>query len=148
MLVRILAALMLGLLASTAAQAQTSEEYAVMGARAWHAFECSTLTDKTKSPDERQRLFNLGYEQGKAFIEAWQSDKVKWGDVSRYVPIAVLDKLDPWANPQLPTTDFRLGAIWEAVAREMVDLSKKSGDDPETFAMLEYNNRSCNLLLH
>jgi hypothetical protein len=146
MLARILAALILGPLASTAAHAQTSEEYAVMGGRAWHAFQCSTLVDKTERPDERQRLFNLGYKQGKAFIEAWQSGKVEWKDVSRHVPIDVLDTLDPWVNPRLPTTDFRLGAVWAGVWRDTVALIEKSGD-PELSAKLEYDRRGCGLLL-
>jgi hypothetical protein len=144
MLARIVAALISGLLASTAAQAQMSEEYAVMGKKAWVAFECSTLVDKTKNADERQRLFNLGYTQGKAFVEAWQRGRVEREDVAVHVPVGLLDKLEPWVNPQLPTVDFRLGAIWESAARNVLERIRES-DAPELFAS-EYHRRNCSLL--
>jgi hypothetical protein len=133
------------LLASTEALSQTSEDYALMGKTAWSAFQCSTLVDKREKAVERQRLFNLGYERGKAFIEAWQAGKIEGEHVSRHVPIDVLEKLKPWVNPELPTVDFRLGAIWESAARSVLELIEQS-DAPALLAMAEYNQRNCSLL--
>ena len=141
MIARMVAVLLLVIIRSTMGLAQTSEEYAVMGRRAWQALECSTLVDKAERADERQRLFDLGYQPGKGFIEAWDSGKVEWDDASRHVPIDVLDKLEPWVNPRLPTVDFRLGAIWESAARGVLDRLQKS-EAPELFAMSEYNRRN------
>lgn len=144
MLTRALAALML--LASTETLSQTSEDYALMGATAYAAFQCSTLVDKKEKADERQRLFNFGYEQGKAFIEAYQSGKVAGEHLSRHVPVVVLDKLEPWVNPKLPTVEFRLGAIWETATRYVLNLIESSAD-PELYAMSEFYKRNCGSLL-
>lgn len=143
MLVRVLAMLML--LAGAEASLQTSEDYAVMGATAWAAFQCSTLVDKTERVEERQELFDLGYVNGKAFIEAWQSGKIEAEHVYRRVPFSVLDRLEPLASPQLPTADFALGAIWEAAARSVLDLIEESAA-PIIFAKSEYSQRNCSSL--
>jgi hypothetical protein len=71
----------------TAVHAQQSKDYAVMGRVAWSAFECSSLAAQMKDQKEQERLFLLGYEQGKAFIEAAQTKKVERKDISEEVPI-------------------------------------------------------------
>ena len=144
MLARVLTTLML--LVSVAAFSQTSQDYALMGANAWAAFQCSTLVDKTERPDERQALFDFGYQQGKMFLQAMGNGGVDGADVSRHVPIAVLDKLQPFVSPELPTADFRLGAIWESATRSILD-SIESSASPILFAASEFNKRKCSSLL-
>jgi hypothetical protein len=66
--------------------AQTSKEYAVMGEKAYKAFRCSALAslagDKfAGNKDEQHRLFQLGYEEGKTFIEALRNGKIEGEDV-------------------------------------------------------------------
>src|SRR4051794_25755725 len=61
----------------TRTSAQTSQEYAAKGPRLWAAFECASLAVVTGNAAQNQRLFKLGYEQGKIFLNALQSGKVK-----------------------------------------------------------------------
>ena len=143
-LARVSATLML--LASVDAFSQTSQDYALMGANAWAAFQCSTLVDKTERPDERQALFDFGYQQGKVFLQAMENGRIDGADVSRHVPIYVLDRLQPFVSPKLPTAEFRLGAIWESAARSILD-SVESSAIPVLFALSEVNQRNCNSVL-
>ncbi len=70
---------------------ETSMEYALMGSRAWSAFECVALADNAKKYEaEQKRLFYLGYDAGMAFIQAWRDGKIKKEDLSSQVPIYFL----------------------------------------------------------
>jgi hypothetical protein len=86
------------------AWAQTSAEYAGMGKKTIAAFECAALAQLAGDADQQKRLFTLGYEQGKTFIEALRSGKIEKQDLDQ-VPIGVL--VDG------PTADFVLGRLWE-----------------------------------
>ena len=78
-----------------------------MGIKAWAAFSCSALAPMAGKADDQQRLFTLGYEQGKAFIEALRSGKIEEKDLYE-VP-------DPvhWTLQGSPSTDFALGRTWQ-----------------------------------
>ena len=69
------------------ASAQDSKEYAKMAKAGWSAFECSTLASKAGNAGEQERLFRYGYEQGKRFISAVQSQKVNQKDLSSEAPL-------------------------------------------------------------
>src|ERR1700687_1108167 len=49
----------------TQAWGQTSQQYALMGKKLWAAFACAAITDVTGEEAEENRLFKIGYEQGK-----------------------------------------------------------------------------------
>jgi hypothetical protein len=66
-------ALLIGAGCSSASAQISNEEYARMGQRAVATFECSLLA---KGVDERNRLFKLGYDQGKTFFDAWADGKI------------------------------------------------------------------------
>ena len=67
------------------ALARTSAEYALLGRRVWAAFECAALAGIAGDADQQKRLFTLGYEQGKTFIEALRSGKIERQDLTREV---------------------------------------------------------------
>jgi hypothetical protein len=71
---------------------QTSKEYAMMAVKSWAAFECAALADVAHKKDQQQRLFDLGYQQGKVFIEALRSGKIDTEDVGGNVPVGWSDK--------------------------------------------------------
>jgi hypothetical protein len=95
--------------------AQTSKEYALMGKKAYSAFECSMLASYARNDGEQRRLFEIGYAQGKTFIEALTSGKVKPEDVNSTVPIGVTLAL------QGPNADFVLGQVWASAAKDVYD---------------------------
>lgn len=61
-----------------------------------------------KDREEQERLFLLGYERGKTFIEAVQTKKVDRKDISGEVPIGMMLLL------QGSTPDFMLGLVYES----------------------------------
>jgi hypothetical protein len=61
-----------------------------MGNKLWAAFECAALADVTGNAKEGQRLFDIGYNQGRLFVEAVQAGKVAEQDINGKVPLAVL----------------------------------------------------------
>jgi hypothetical protein len=109
-------------LSSVGASAQSSEEYAQMGQATWSAFECSALAAHLKNSKEQERLFQFGLSQGKAFIEAVQSGKVKKEDLSKGVPIGLLWLLEG------PSPDFMLGRIFESAMDHALDDVFKTKD--------------------
>lgn len=92
---------------STAANAITSKEYAILGKATWSSFECSSLASEMKNVKEQTRLFEAGYTNGLTFIGALKTGKINNNDLSNEVPIVVISLL------QGPTPDFILGRIYE-----------------------------------
>jgi hypothetical protein len=142
---RLIAALV-GLAFTQAAMAQSSKDYALMGRIAWSAFECSSLASKSKNPEEQERLFRHGYEQGLKFIAAVRSGKVDRRDISEEVPLAVVLRL------QGPTADFILGRVFEASQESALEKVYKTGEKfnsdelQETIARNELWKRNCQLI--
>lgn len=138
--------------------AQTSQRKASAedGLLAWSAFECSMYASLAQEPQsEFARLFSLGYEGGKRFLEGVLSKEISEDSVSKKVPIGLI-----W-NAQGPTVDFRLGRIYEVSTQEAYDRVVKH--DPngldlavaqwrtdkelkKSIAAREYRDRNCALL--
>jgi hypothetical protein len=79
--------------------APASKEYALMGKNAYSAFECSLLASYARNKSEQRRLFEIGYAQGKTFIEALTSGKIQPEDVKNTVPVGV------WASAAKDVTE-------------------------------------------
>ena len=126
---QILLAAVLALSFSMPTSAQESEAYAQMARATWSAFECSSLASKAGKPEEQQRLFLYGYEQGKQFIAALQAGKVDQKDLSSEAPLIVLLLL------QGPSPDFMLGRIFESsqksVLRDVFTVGRHYNSDEE-----------------
>ncbi|EJN04479.1 hypothetical protein [Phyllobacterium sp. YR531] len=93
-------------LMNTSAWSQSSKEYAQMAKRSWSAFECAALASTAELKEEHERLFKMGYDLGKIFIDAVKQNKVEGKDANSIVP---------WGfsfNMSGPSTDFALGVIW------------------------------------
>lgn len=118
-----------GVLFASISVAETSRDYAIMARAAWSAFECSSLASKSGDAKEQERLFLFGYDQGKKFIVAVQTNKVKEQDLSREAPLIMLLLL------QGPTADFMLGRVFEAAQESALKDVYKTGEvfhDDET----------------
>ena len=92
---------------------QTSQQYALMGKKLWAAFACAAVTDVVGDDAEENRLFKIGYEQGKTFLDAIKSGKVEQKDLNNEVPLTIVYVLKG------PNADFILGRIWEAIIDEV-----------------------------
>ena len=73
------------LLISSPALASEAQKARVM----WSAFECSTFAEVKKDTAEQARLFQLGYRQGKQFLEAMEAGKITPEEMRKNVPVIV-----------------------------------------------------------
>jgi hypothetical protein len=129
-------------IASPALAEPTSEEYAMMARKTFSAWACFSLADYTSNVAEAERLFTLGYESGKAVVEAVKAGKVKREDWSKHAP---------WIFGSMMggATDFALGRMFETV---MADTVKKlwkettTQEDRQFKADTLYRNQNCSLL--
>jgi hypothetical protein len=140
----LLAALIL-ITASAPSRAETSKELALAG-HAWAAFECSGLASTAQNSSEGQRLFELGFKQGKRFIEALVKSTVTDEDVRSTVPLGFTLVIFG------PSADFVLGRAWEKAFenahKNVYKINGKFTDDAEwpTRAKLEFTKRNCEML--
>ena len=138
--------LVAGLIIGKPAFAASSTEYAAMGKAAWSSFECSALAEKSKQPNEQERLFKYGYAKGLEFIEAIQAEKVKREDLSKGTPLMMLLLL------QGPTPDFMLGRVFEGALDSALEDVYKTGEQfnsdemQKTIAENKFWNQNCQLI--
>lgn len=131
---------------SLEARAESSFEYAQMARATWSAFECSSLAGKLKKADAETRLFEFGYKNGLAFIDAVKNGKIKQEDLSKSAPIGVLWLL------QGPTPDFMLGRIYESAQNEVLKDVYRVGEhfnletEQELIASKKFTASNCELI--
>ncbi len=116
-----------------------------MGSVSWSAFECSSLASVMNEEKEQERLFSLGYQQGKAFIDALQKNRVELKDRNEQVPSGFLLLL------QGPTPDFMLGRVFESAQENalkdvITPNSIASRDFQATLARTKFTKQNCSLL--
>ena len=138
--------LVIGILASRMADAQSSSQYADMGLAVWSAFECSALAGKSNNSREQERLFKYGYARGVDFIDALQAGKVERADLSATLPIGLVLRL------QGPTADFMLGRIFEGAVESGLEGVFGNGEQfnsEETqiaLAQSKFREQNCKLI--
>jgi len=135
---------LLALTLTSPAVAQTSEDYAKMSRKVWSLFECTVLASYTKDNMEAERLFQLGYENGKTFIEALKAGKVKNEDLRKHMPWAMGEKLSG------PSTEFALGRLYESIQDYTIEEIWKDASSDEdlrkTKALTTYQKQNCSFL--
>jgi len=97
------------------AKAESSKDYSMMGKIAWSAFECSSLASVAEDEKEQRRLFMIGYEQGKQFLDALIAKKINQSDLSSIVPSGFVMLIEG------PTPDFVLGRLFAATQENALD---------------------------
>lgn len=133
------------LLLANSVGAQTSKDLALMGRVSWSAFECSSLASVMNEDKDQERLFALGYQQGKAFIDALQKNRIELKDRNEQVPSGFLLLL------QGPTPDFVLGRVFESAQENALkDVITPDGitskDLQATLARSKFTKQNCSLL--
>ena len=78
------------------------------------AFECATYAGMSANEDEQVRLFKIGYDAGKDFLEDWQNGTLSEAE-RRKAPVFVLLLLEG------PSVDFMIGRVFEFAAQHAHD---------------------------
>jgi hypothetical protein len=96
--------------------AESSAEYASKAQMAWSAFECAALASfMGKNIAEHKMLFELGYNEGKAFLTALGEKKISQEDLKSKVPIYFGLLISG------PNHDFVLGRLFELIVHRTGD---------------------------
>jgi hypothetical protein len=79
----------------------------------WAAFECSMFAEMSGQPQqEHERLFKLGYDEGKRFLEAARAGAISESEIRAKAPIGFT------MNASGPTVDFALGRIYSVISED------------------------------
>lgn len=81
---------------------------------AWSAFSCGMFAKMAGDIDEQQRLFQLGYQNGREFLEAVMNQTISEEEM-KGAPIGVTMLLGG------PSADFALGRIFESAIGDAYD---------------------------
>lgn len=108
---------------SRSAYAEASKDYAIHGKQIVSAFMCSAVAGELKNKEEANRLFKLGYESGKFFLEAVNTGKVQNEDIDSIVPMIVTLRM------RGPSIDFILGTIWDGTVSSFFDERDRKCED-------------------
>lgn len=106
-----------------ASSALASPEDAKQGRYALSAWQCFAYASEAGRKDEMERLFNIGFDAAKKFLEAARANIISREDANSKTPMIVL-----WSS-QGPTVDFAAGRIFEAVSTDTHDKMAKTGAD-------------------
>jgi hypothetical protein len=104
--------------------AQADEEKARQGQLMLSAFECATFAQLAKKGEENKRLFNIGIQAGRNFLEALQNGKISEAEMNSTVPVGVSHYL--W-GPE-PSIDFVIGRIYEGAEFDAHDRVNKNNE--------------------
>lgn len=108
-------------ISSIASAEERSKKNAIRGKRAWIAFEGSSLATTAGETKKAERFFQIGYSEGKRFLEELKAGKIKKEDLDSEVPTIMLLLV------QGPSDDFILGRIFEnAQDHVLKDIYKKA----------------------
>ena len=128
------------------ALARSSKEYVKASRLAWSAFECAALASQMDNESEQRRLFQLGYDSAKLFLEAIRDGSVEKQDLTGGVPFAITSRMTG------PTIDFMVGTIWEAaIDSALAPVYNEDGKPVAStlwplYASLEFGEKNCSLL--
>jgi hypothetical protein len=135
------------LMCSQSAVAETSKEYALLGKKVVSAFLCSAVAREVKKSEEAGRLFNLGHESAKVFMEAANSGKIKREDAHSIIPMSVTMRMKG------PSVDFVVGRIWEGTVSNLYDKLDRECEGcilqdkrKEIWMGNQYRSMNCDLL--
>lgn len=130
--------LALTFIASTA-RAEISDALVLNAQKSIDAFTCSAIASFGGDEEYSQRLFSIGYNQGKAFL----------GGVNGNIPAADLGNKIPqvFADARGPNVDFALGRVYqENMDRTKSYFGQYAAADPakmKTAALLKFEEMKC-----
>jgi len=130
------------ILSSQPTFAESSIDYGLMAKKSWSAFGCSSLANYAKLDAEQERLFNIGYNSGMAYLQARKDGKIPKEDLNKKVPYFFLILI------QGPNNDFILGRAFQYIGRAILgnfagelNLSLR-----QVLASTKFNEQNCDLI--
>ena len=121
------------------------DEKALLGHIMWSAFECSALAELAENKSEQERLYLVGLNAGRTFLEAMKAGQISQQALNEAVPINVLQRLEG------PDNEFVIGKIHAAATghtRDEIVKRKRSmwGATQKQEARSDYGYRNCFLI--
>ncbi len=101
-----------------------ADEKALQGHIMWSAFQCSAFAELGDNKNEQERLYLVGLNAGRTFLEAMKAGQISEEAVKADVPINVLQRLEG------PSNEFVIGKIHAAAtgsARDEIAKKEKRG---------------------
>ncbi len=122
-----------------------ADEKALLGRIMWSAFQCSAFAELAENKNEQERLYLVGLNAGRTFLEAMKAGQISEQAVKDEVPINVLQRLEG------PSNEFVIGKIYAAATGYANDeiVNRKTGKWGPTQkqeARFAYTNKNCVLI--
>jgi hypothetical protein len=122
-----------------------SKSLAIKGKRSWVGLRGFWLANQAGDTKKAEQFFEFGYSQGKEFLEALRSGKIKEEDIRSELPVIMLFLLHG------PTDDFILGRMFESTNQGIYDTVYKDIETNEELKKLkakeELSRGNYNLIL-
>ena len=109
------AAIVLSLACASITALNAADEKALLGHIMWSAFQCSAFAELSENKNEQERLYLVGLNAGRTFLEAMKAGQISEQAVKDYVPISVLQRLEG------PSNEFVIGKIYAAATGHAYD---------------------------
>jgi hypothetical protein len=122
-----------------------ADEKALLGRIMWSAFQCSAFAELAENKNEQERLYLVGLNAGRTFLEAMKAGQISEQAVKDEVPINVLQRLEG------PSTEFVIDKIHAAATGYAYDeivkrKTGKWGPTQKQEARSAYTNKNCVLI--
>jgi hypothetical protein len=122
-----------------------ADEKALLGRIMWSAFQCSAFAELSEYKSEQERLYLVGLNAGRAFLEAMKAGQISEQAAKDNVPINVLQRLEG------PSNDSVISKIYAAATGDAYhDIVKKKrskwGPTQKQDARFAYTYQSCVLI--
>ena len=132
-------------LAACTTISNAADEKALLGRIMWSAFECSAFAELSEYKTEQERLYLVGLNAGRAFLEAMKAGQISEQAVKDDVPINVLQRLEG------PSNEFVINKIYAAATGNAHDDYRKEkeeqlGTHPKQDARFAYTYHNCVLI--
>jgi hypothetical protein len=100
-----------------------ADEKALLGNVMWSAFQCSAFAELAEEKNEQERLYLVGLNAGRTFLEAMKAGQISQQALNEAVPINVLQRLEG------PDNEFVIGKIHAAATSRAYDriVKRKTG---------------------
>jgi len=122
-----------------------ADEKALLGRIMWSAFQCSAFAELSEYKSEQERLYLVGLNAGRAFLEAMKAGQISEQAAKDDVPINVLQRLEG------PSNDSVISKIYAAATGDAYnDIVKKKrskwGPTQKQDARFAYTYQNCVLI--
>ena len=137
--------LVAAVLAASITVSNAADEKALLGRVMWSAFQCSEFAKLAEDKNEQERLYLVGLNAGRTFLEAMKAGQIPQQALDHYVPINVLQRLE---GPSNEIVIANIHAAATVSARDEIVKRKTSiwGPTQKQEARYSYTYHNCILI--